>query len=107
MIVLLITAFLMYITISILQKKEGGTDFGLAFMIVLIPAIVMFLTNLAVTLFDLNPIFSFVSFVIGVLLVFFVSKNAFEWKWGEATILTLVYLISSIGSEIVIAGVLT
>ena len=97
----------MYITISILQRKEGGTDFGLAFMIVLIPAIVMFLTNLVVTLFVLNPIFSFASFVIGVLLVFFVSKNAFDWKWGKATILTSVYFISSIGSEIVVAGLLT
>jgi len=97
----------MYITISILQRKEGGADFGLAFMIVLIPAIVMFLTNLAVTLFDLNPIFSLASFVIGVLLVFFVSKNAFDWKWGKAAILTSVYLVSSIGAEIVIVGLLT
>jgi len=107
MISVIIVGVIMYFAINLLQKKEDKIDFGTAFTIVIAPAIVLFLANLAINLIGLPEILGLVGLLIAILLVFFMSKSYFEWGAGKAASLCAIYLASNVGVTVLLTGSFT
>ncbi|MEC4727717.1 hypothetical protein HWQ46_19410 [Shewanella sp. D64] len=104
MISLLITTTVMFSAIKLMHKDRDVVDFGLVFMLVLVPAIVIFLANMAIAIFSLNELFLLIALIAGIVIVFFMSKNAFDWSKRRAASLSAIYLITTIGAEILVMG---
>jgi len=45
MLVALLTAVVLYFSIQLLQKDRDATDFGTVFIIVFVPALILFISN--------------------------------------------------------------
>ncbi len=97
----------MFIAIKLMYKDGDVIDFGLVFMLALIPAIVMFLTNLAIGILKISDLFSLLGLTAGIIIVFLMSKNAFEWSKARAASLAAIYLVTIIGTEVLIMEVFT
>jgi hypothetical protein len=97
----------MYFTINLLQKKEDKVDFSTAFTIVIAPAIVLFIANLCIGLMGLPEFIGLIALVLALILVFFMSKNYFDWGAGKAATLCGVYLASQIGTTVLLTGGIT
>ena len=75
-------------------------------MLVLVPGLVMFLINLAIGIMGLNQLVSILGLVAGVLIVFLISKNAFDWSKTKSASLASIYFVAIIGSEVVMLSML-
>ncbi|WKE65182.1 hypothetical protein PVT67_16185 [Gallaecimonas kandeliae] len=104
MLSIFLTAVAIYITVRILEKDPQAMDLGTVFMMVLIPAIVMILGNAAIGLLGLPALLSLAVLALSVLLVFLLSKHFFQWQWGKALILSVVYLVTLSGSSVLVSG---
>ncbi|MDF0533629.1 hypothetical protein KDN34_10165 [Shewanella yunxiaonensis] len=100
MIIVLITAVVLYFSIQLLQRDRAATDFGTAFTIVFVPALIIFLGNLAIGLLGLPPLLTFVPMALAIVSIFLISKHAFEWGNKKSLILTAIYFLTLVVSEV-------
>jgi hypothetical protein len=105
MIAALLIAVVMFFAIQLLQKDRDAVEFSNVFIIALAPTILVSLLNFGIAISGISEILYLVSFLIGIISVFFLSKYFFDWKSGKASILTSVYLISNIGFSFGLASI--
>ena len=100
MLVALLTAVVLYFSIQLLQKDRDATDFGTVFIIVFVPALILFISNVIIGTMGLNPLFSFIPMVVSVAVVFFMSNNIFEWGNKKSAALSAIYIVTLIGAQV-------
>ena len=96
MISTLLITIILFITIKIIEKDNDHIDFTTVLMIAVVPLIIVGIINFGISMFELNEMFSLIGLALSLGVVFYMSKDAFEWKWTKALLLTSVYLVSSI-----------
>ena len=103
MLIVLFTACVLYVAIKMMQGKHGASDFGTAFAIVLVPALILFVGNLAIGLLGWPLELGFVVMFAAVCAVFYMSRSTFDWSNRKSALLALIYLLSLIVAQLLVA----